>query len=236
MTRFFLSAAFGLALALPASAQQNQRPRENDEVAKLRAEVRELEARLKKESEKKEEGERKGEKKPEQKGEQKVEGERQGEKKKGPKGPPMGGGFTGGGSGPMGGFGGQGFGRNPFAGNPGPMPGGPGGEGGRGGSSGMSGGPDFTRMPGFYRLSQEEQKTLAALMQKLRTPPPERSGDAPMGGGGVEARLDRLEKAIEELKGMMRGPTPGGPGRPPGGSGGRGAGAGGPPGGAPGDR
>ena len=180
MTRFFLSAAFGLALALPALAQGQPQPRPNrgEDVEKLREQVRDLVAKLKQVSDKKEEKEddKKGEKKKE--GDKKGKGEQKGEGE--PKGPPMGG-FTGGFSGPMGSFGGQGFGRNPFAGNPGAMPGGPGGEGGRGGSSGMSGGPDFTKMPGFYRLSQEEQKTLAALMQKLRTPPPERSGDAPMG-------------------------------------------------------
>ena len=203
MTRFFLSAAFGLALALPASAQQPQRPRENDEVAKLRAEVRELEARLKKESEKKDEGERKGEKKPEQKGEQK------GEKKEGPKGPPMGsgagsfGGFPGGP--PMGeGFPGRGGGFGPmggggFGGGVGGSPGagGPGGEG-FGGRGGQLGGPDFSRMPGFDKLSKDEQQMLTNLVGKMRSSTSNRPA------GGVEARLDRLEKAIEELKNSLR--------------------------------
>ena len=220
MTRFFLSAAFGLALALPALAQGQPQPRPNrgEDVEKLREQVRDLEAKLKKVSDKKEEKEDDKKGKGEQKGERKGEGE--------PKGPPMGG-FTGGFPGPMGSFGGQGFGRNPFAGNPGAMPGGPGGEGGRGGSSGMSGGPDFTKMPGFERLTKDEQKMLANLFEKMHADPMHRSTMGTTGAPGhVEARLDRLEKTIEELKAMMRGPTPSGPGRPPGSSGSGGPGGG----------
>ncbi len=188
MVRFFLTTAFALALALPALAQQPARPRDSDDVAKLREQVRDLEAQLKQSAPKKEE---KGEKKNDQKGETKNE------QRPEPKGPPMGGGFGGGGL-PFGGggFGGGGFG--PGAGSP--MPGG----GGRGGVM------DFTKMPGFEKLSPDEQKMLTKLVEKMRTPTPP-AGSAG-GSNSVEARLDRLEKAIGELTNAMRGSGAGGGG------------------------
>ncbi len=236
MMRFFLTTAFALALALPGLAQLPPRPRESDDLAKLRDQVRDLEAKLKKESGKKDEkdDEKKGEKKKDEKkgdGEKKNDGDKQDEPKR-----PMGGGFTGGGlglpSGPNGFPWGNPGGTSGFGGAFG-SPMGRGGEGGRGGAgdrpaqSGM-GGPDFTRMPGFDKLTKDEQKMLTALVAKMRTPTP--AGEqGSRGGGDVEARLDRLEKAIEEIKGLLRGPMPGGPMGP----GGRGPGSGG-PGGAPG--
>lgn len=176
MTRFLLTAAFGLALALPSMAQQPQRPRENDEVAKLRAEVRELEAQLKNE------GEKKGDKKPDV-------------KKDEPKGPP-----------PMGGafdpFGGGGFpGGPPMGGGFGGPPGG----GGRGGSVDQRGQPDrmafLARMPGMDKLTKDEQATFTKLIEKMREPS---TGPARKSEGGVEARLDRLEKAIADLAEAMK--------------------------------
>ena len=171
MVRFFLSTALTLALALSALAQQPARPRDSDDVAKLREQVRDLEAQLKQSAPKKEE---KGEKKPE------------------PQGPPMGGNFGGGGGSPFGGgaFGGFGLGAG------GPMPGGGGAS--MGGRSGIM---DFTKLPGFEKLSPDEQKMLTKLIEKMRTPTP----PAGSGSNSVEARLDRLEKAIGELTNSMRG-------------------------------
>ena len=187
MVRFFLAAAFASALAFPALAQQPARPRDSDDVAKLREQVRDLEAQLKQAAPKKEE---KSEKKNEQKGENK------GEKKPEPKDPPMGGGF--GGGGPGGGFGGGGFGPgagSPMFGGGGAMMG-----GGRGGVM------DFTKMPGFEKLSPDEQKMLTKLVEKMRTTAAGSAG----GSNSVEARLERLEKAIGELTNAMRGAGGGG--------------------------
>lgn len=195
MVRFFLTTAFTLALALPALAQP-PRPRDSDDVAKLREQVRELEAKLKQTAPKKEE---KGEKKEEQKGENK------GEKKPEPKFPPMGGGFGGGGPGGGGGFGGGGLGG---AGGPAWM----GGTGsmGRGNLAEQRGVMDFTKMPGFEKLSPDEQNVLTKLVEKMRTPTPSAGSG---GSNSVEARLDRLEKAIGELSNAMRGSSGGRGGR-----------------------
>lgn len=198
MTRFLLTAAFGLALALPTLAQQPQRPRENDEVAKLRAEVRELEERLKQSAPKKEE--RKIEVRVEAKGDKKPD-----VKKDEPKGPPMGGGFTGGG-----------FGGPPIGGRFSPWGSGLPNPGG--GIADQPGQPDrnrtdmLTRMPGFDRLTKEEQATLTKLVEKMRAPAPSAGSNGR--GGSVEARLDRLEKAIADLANAMRNQSgPGATGR-----------------------
>lgn len=135
-----------------------------------------------------------------------VQGDKPEIKKQEPQGGPMGGGFGSGGFGGdnnrMPGSGGGGFGFNPVGG--------------------------IARMPGFEKLSKEEQATFAGLVEKMRAAPVKKPAE------GVEARLERLEKAIEELKGMMRGPIPGGPGGPGGGGPGRGGPGGGA--GAPGGR
>ena len=208
MVRFFLTTAFALALALPALAQPPARPRDSDDVAKLREQVRELEEKLKQSSPKKED---KGEKK-EEKGEKKSEqkGDNKDEKRPEPKYPPMAGGFGafGGGSGP-------GAGGSPFGGG-----GGGRGDSGMGGIASMGRGNlaeprggvmDFTKMPGFEKLSSDEQKMLTKLVEKMRTPTPPAGGGA--GSNSVEARLDRLEKAIGELSNAMRGSSGGRGGR-----------------------
>ena len=142
--------AIALAFALPALAQQPTRPREGDDIARLREQIRDLETKLNESG-----------KKDEKKKDEKKKDEKKDEPKR-----PMGGGFTGGGfggpgaSGPMGGYGGAGG-----------FPMGRGGAGDRPAQSGMNG-PDLARMPGFDNLSKDEQKMLMALGSKR---PPKRS-------------------------------------------------------------
>ncbi len=88
---------------------------------------------------------------------------------------------------PMGGGGGQ-----PMAGGPGRPMGGGGPGGGFGGTMRMAG--DFTP-PGFERLSPDEQKMFRNLMAKMSKPPETQN---------VEARLERLEASLEEIKRMLR--------------------------------
>ncbi len=202
MMRFFLTMAFAMATALPALAQQPLRPREGDDVAKLRAEVRDLEEKLKEAALPKKKDSKPESKKEEPQGDKKPEA-----RKEEPKGPPMGGGFPGGFN-PMGG----GF---PRSSGFGPMSGGGRGEGHES--------PDFSKMPGFDKLSQEEKRMLANLVQKMRTPVP--APAETLGGNSVEARLDRLEKAIGELANSLKNQSA--PRTPPG------AGGGGFPGGGP---
>ena len=77
---------------------------------------------------------------------------------------------------------------------------------------------DFTKMPGFEKLSPDEQKMLTKLVEKMRTPTPPAGSGA--GSSSVEARLDRLEKAIGELTNAMGRMGGGGAGpRGPGGGG-----------------
>ena len=114
-----------------------------------------------------------------------VQGDKPEIKKQEPQGRPMGGGFGGGG----------------FGGDNNRMPG----SGGVG-SFGFNPMGGIGRMPGFEKLSKEEQATFTGLVEKMRAAPVKKPAE------GVEARLERLENAIEELKNSMRGPRGGGTG------------------------
>lgn len=63
-------------------------------------------------------------------------------------------------------------------------------------------------------MTEEEQKTFRRLMEKMSAPPKEPDKKA-----NVEERLDRLEKAIEDLRRALQGQQGGG--REGGGRGGR---------------
>ena len=230
-----LSVAVVLALAVPALAQPPGRfnpQRPEAELDKLRAQVKEVEAKLKgtkdddkKGEEKEEKGKKDGDKKPDVKKEErrieirieepkKGDGDKKPEPRKGegdkkPDAP----------RGPMGGFGGSGFGpMGPGGFNP-PM----GAEFPRGGGfnpsmGGGSGGPGTP--PGFDKLSKDEQQMFRRLMEKMQQP--ERKPDQPKSGGNLEQRMERLERMIEEIRNQMnRGHGgPGGGQRGPGGEGG----------------
>lgn len=203
MIRFLLTTAFALAVAFPALAQQPARPRETDEVARLKAEVQELEAKLKKEGEKKEEGNRDEWKKKEKNSEAKKDEPKKDDPKKpnaprppmgGPGGPPEWGGIGGFGGPPMG---------SCFGGGPATM--------GGGVTSGRNPLGMLIQLPGFQKLSKQEQQMLTGLIDKVAelskpTPPAATttSTSGPGGGNSVEARLERREKSIEEIKNALR--------------------------------
>lgn len=221
----FLSAAVALALAVPALAQ----PRVEAELDRLRAQIKELEAKLRasqpdKKPEPKPEVKKEerrieirvdepkkgdGDKKPEIRVEiKKPDGEKKPEPRKDEPRGPMGGGF--GGFGPMGGGMGGGFGP-PWT------------------------RPDFSP-PGFDKLTKDEQAMFRKLMEKMtRGGEPERKAEQPKPTpGNLEGRLERLERAIEEIRNQMNRGGQGGPGGPGRGFGPGGGGPGGPGGGGPG--
>lgn len=213
--RFALSTLLGLALCLPAMAQSSRgpdvpgrgpggprggEPPASKEIEELKATIKALEAKLKAVNEKKEgkvevvvvKEEKKEERKPEPR---RAEGERQPERDRRPEGgdrrpegPPMGGRFGGG----PGGFG------------P-PM-------GGGGFGHGMGGGQPGTP-PGFDKLTEDEKKTFRRLMEKMhatetREVPRTREvvREVPVReGSNVNERLDRLEKAVEDIRRMLQG-------------------------------
>ncbi len=220
-----LSVVLALAFAVPALAQPPRpgtgRPGPNPELDQLRAQVKELEAKLKgkkdddkneeKGDKKEEKGKKDGDKKPDVKKEERrieirIEEPKKGDGDKKPDAPrgPMGNFGGSGGWGFGGGFSGGGSGFNPL--------GGPGGMGERG--QGGAGGPGTP--PGFDKLSKDEQQMFRGLMEKMaRANQPERKPDQPKSGGNLEQRMERLERMIEEIRGQMnRGPGGGrGPGR-----------------------
>ena len=210
--KFVLASLFALALVLPATAQQPSK----EELAllkeKLSAELKRIEAMEKKLTETKKEGDKKEEKKPEPK---KGEGaDRPGPGGFGQGGP---GGFgRGGQGGPGGGFGppwARGEDRQPETKKEEPRkPGQQQQQGERGQFPGMPMGGRMAPpvdMKGVMEILEQAAKDnrpysprAKELLTKLRSniPPEGKQPEGPRGGANLEERLERMERALEELR------------------------------------